>query len=355
MSLGRISYLDAQRGLAILAVVFYHAYSRWEEVEPFRQHAGVRDFFSHGWLGVELFFAISGFVIYMTLLKSSRISLFAQSRYLRLAPAMLICSCIIFLSSFLLPHRPIGDAHLIDFLSSITFIDPFLLSKIFQMKIENLDNAFWSLYVEVKFYIVVAIFYFVLRDRSLRFLWWTYLFYVLIVVLHALGFSPWYVVALKKFFSYIGFQFYAWFLIGIYAYKYSADRLIEDAFRIAFLIFLGIVGLMYKKFDVVFLLCILLCVMAFILPVFVESARKFYSNRFLLFLGYISYPLYLLHQNIVTGLAIEIHQMGVRLPSFLYPLLPLFLVVLIALGVAKIEPALRSLMKSIINRICKIS
>ncbi|WAH61698.1 acyltransferase family protein (plasmid) [Pseudomonas silvicola] len=59
------------RGLAILMVIGYHAYMHvGQNCLPYvnlTQHIPV---FSFGWLGVELFFMISGFVIFMTLDKS---------------------------------------------------------------------------------------------------------------------------------------------------------------------------------------------------------------------------------------------------------------------------------------------
>lgn len=67
----RITYLDGLRGLAILSVLLFHAYSRWGQEsggEIFEQDPIAQTAFSVGHQGVLLFFAISGFVIFKTLL-----------------------------------------------------------------------------------------------------------------------------------------------------------------------------------------------------------------------------------------------------------------------------------------------
>ena len=63
----RIDYIDGLRGVAILGVVLFHAYARWTEVVPYGSRYSDFVIFKNGWLGVYLFFVISGFVITMTL------------------------------------------------------------------------------------------------------------------------------------------------------------------------------------------------------------------------------------------------------------------------------------------------
>lgn len=67
MSKQRLEYLDGLRGLAILWVLLYHFFSRWAELIPFGSTYQQWLIFEMGDLGVNLFFLISGFVIFMTL------------------------------------------------------------------------------------------------------------------------------------------------------------------------------------------------------------------------------------------------------------------------------------------------
>jgi len=91
----RIAFLDGLRGLAILGVLIFHAYG------SFPQHLPSGDRFvvvpiRLGYVGVQLFFIISGFVILMTLEKCSTLFDFGVRRWLRLFPAMLFASVLIF-------------------------------------------------------------------------------------------------------------------------------------------------------------------------------------------------------------------------------------------------------------------
>lgn len=60
----RLHFLDGLRGIAILLVILFHAYSdTWNEFLPY--HNQYHDFFifKYGNYGVQLFFLISGFVL----------------------------------------------------------------------------------------------------------------------------------------------------------------------------------------------------------------------------------------------------------------------------------------------------
>ena len=107
---GRIGILDGYRALAIGMVVLYHYFARWTPPD----HAAnlypygpvLRDAFSFGYLGVNFFFIISGFVIGMTLERCKTPGEFFVRRFARLWPAMLACSIITFAGLSLVPAAP---------------------------------------------------------------------------------------------------------------------------------------------------------------------------------------------------------------------------------------------------------
>jgi peptidoglycan/LPS O-acetylase OafA/YrhL len=84
--------LDTLRGIAVLAVVFFHGFARQYNALPF--HGAARLWLSltaPGWLGVNLFFVLSGFLITGILLESRRkphyYRRFYTRRALRILPA----------------------------------------------------------------------------------------------------------------------------------------------------------------------------------------------------------------------------------------------------------------------------
>ena len=95
MKVKRIDYLDAIRGIAVWLVVLYHAYARYEHF-PYGFEYASFPFLKYGYLGVELFFLISGFVILMTLERSRSFINFLYKRWLRLFPAMAIVTLLFY-------------------------------------------------------------------------------------------------------------------------------------------------------------------------------------------------------------------------------------------------------------------
>lgn len=134
----RIDILDGFRAIAILAVVLYHYYyccdGKQDGVSLYQYPA--IDAFKYGFYGVQLFFVISGFVIYRSLQRSSNASDFLAKRYMRLLPAMVLCSLI----SYLVLSNWIVDEEFeqlrpdtpLSFLFSLTFIHPRIWAEVFQ-------------------------------------------------------------------------------------------------------------------------------------------------------------------------------------------------------------------------------
>jgi len=336
----RINYLDGLRGVAILVVVLFHAFFAWGKVEPFEQNKLLAGIAAFGWLGVNLFFAISGYVIYMSLIKSKNIIMFGVARYLRLAPMMLVAAVFLYATSFYVTERPEGALHLRDFIPSITFFDPQLVGKLFGLNVKSLDGAFWSLYVEVKFYFVAAALYFFIGDKSLFGLAVLYIaWFGLGVLVNDFALAGGALDVVFSFLDYLDVGYYSWFLIGVFAYRYSLNANASNFLLIALA---GAVSVATQAWNDLGLLVASTATAAlFVVPMFSELARRFLASRFLCFLGFISYPLYLVHQNLVTGLAIKLHGYLPGYPGYLYPLPFIVGVVVFAYFLASSEPHMK--------------
>jgi len=149
-NIGRVNELDLMRFLAALAVVFHH-YSlngfaaNFQTIAPYPLLSSL---FRYGYLGVDLFFMISGFVILMTA-SSGSLRHFVLSRLVRLYPAFWICCTITFVA-ILTIGSPDYIATFSQYLVNMSMLSGF-------MDVESIDSAYWSLFVELKFYALVAI------------------------------------------------------------------------------------------------------------------------------------------------------------------------------------------------------
>jgi peptidoglycan/LPS O-acetylase OafA/YrhL len=146
----RLKELDLLRFLAALAVVIFHyafrGYARGDmSVMPYPLLAEVA---KYGYLGVELFFMISGFVILMTA-SSNNLQVFFISRVVRLCPAFWVCCTLTFLITLAF-GQPRFSADLYQYLINMTFLGDLL-------GVPPIDGVYWSLFVEIKFYLMISI------------------------------------------------------------------------------------------------------------------------------------------------------------------------------------------------------
>lgn len=142
----RLASLDALRGIAALAVVCFHYTTNLRFNYPeFRPRLEL----PHGHFGVELFFVVSGFVIFMSLARAKSVADFAVSRFARLFPAywaaiLLTCAT---LSTGGLAERTIGPA---DALLNVTMLQEFFGRP-------HADGVYWTLSRELVFYLLMGL------------------------------------------------------------------------------------------------------------------------------------------------------------------------------------------------------
>ena len=345
----RIAYLDGLRGVAILTVLLFHAYARWSSVVPYGDRFAKIALFQYGFLGVELFFLISGFVILMTLEKCDTFATFMLRRWLRLFPASLIVLLAIYFTAPLLPERPAGAAHAIDLLSGLLFIRPGWLSALLQHKVGQIEGVYWSLYVEVLFYLVFGAFYFLLGEaRALIAMIGAFLVAVVAKLAHA---------APDKMSESLGVMYWGWFMVGALVYRWTQNLDGRQALAAAAL---GAVCpfTLWNAPDpgAGTQILAVFVVSMFFLAAMSERAKAILSHRVLLFLGFISYPLYLLHENLMVALIVKLGRAAPWIPAALLPVAPIAMVALLAWIVAKyVEPATRRVLRPLYLLMCRVT
>ena len=157
---GRIPSLDGLRAVSILLVVVCHLAATVDSPLP-----GRPSWYFNGAVGVDVFFAISGFLITTLLLRESErsgtisISRFYLRRALRILPAFWF-----YLTVLALLNR-FGWVHLVgrDWIAALTYTVNFFLPTAYAVR------HIWSLSVEEHFYIVwPLLFAFLGRNRATK-------------------------------------------------------------------------------------------------------------------------------------------------------------------------------------------
>ncbi|MET9378403.1 acyltransferase family protein [Streptomyces sp. NPDC003035] len=149
----RLFALDGIRITAALVVVLYHYIglnAAWDR-NTAELFPALRPFALYGWLGVEVFFIVSGFVICMSVWGRT-VGDFAVSRVSRLFPAYWAGIALTALTLWLLPEvRELRHTdEWSDVLVNLTMMQGGL-------GVGHVDHSYWTLFVELKFYALFAL------------------------------------------------------------------------------------------------------------------------------------------------------------------------------------------------------
>ena len=158
-----IRSLDGLRGVAILLVIGFHYFHNAAPVD----HVGLYPFgfklnwiplFRFGYLGVELFFMISGFVIAMTLENCKTPVEFIVRRFARIWPALVVCSIATYvvMRCSASPFAKFRPEKITNFFPSLTLTPTMAWDWAFP-RVDLVDSVYWSLVVEMRFYIIAAL------------------------------------------------------------------------------------------------------------------------------------------------------------------------------------------------------
>jgi peptidoglycan/LPS O-acetylase OafA/YrhL len=171
-----IARLDVLRALAFLGVFAFHMtgpylflkitwngnwadFSQWPPVLYWLLPVGF------GWLGVPLFFVLSGFCIHYSTLKRKAPFVtgdFYWRRFLRIYPAYIVCVIGCALLAPWLPEKYSDGAGQVAW-QLVTHV--LMVHNFTKMTFAGLNGALWSLAVEVQFYLLYPLLLLVMRRR----------------------------------------------------------------------------------------------------------------------------------------------------------------------------------------------
>jgi peptidoglycan/LPS O-acetylase OafA/YrhL len=320
----RVGELDALRGLAALGVVAFHYTTFYQQEQGHLQPLGFG--FPAGNYGVHLFFLISGFVIFMTLERTRSARDFVVSRFSRLFPAywaaMAITAAVVYTMG--LPKQLIQPA---DLVANLTMLQEVL-------GFEHLDGSYWTLQVELFFYLQMLAWF---ALGGLRRIHWIIVAWLLMAVVYALTEQH------HMHFSYtlrevLLLRHIPFFALGILFYRLHtrSGNARWDIGLIA--LSLVAIGVAYAP---VFLAAGAACCAIFAL--FVAGKLRWLRAAPFVFLGGISYSLYLLHQAIGFALIHRLEAAGVPSPAAVA--LTAFIVLALATALTYLveKPAMRAI------------
>jgi peptidoglycan/LPS O-acetylase OafA/YrhL len=142
-SSNRIDQIDVLRGVAALVVVLFHYGTRYNEMFPERSGWIPLNIF-WGSYGVHLFFMVSGFVIFMTLERSRTRMDFIVSRASRLYPVYWVAVSMTVAFDLALPAMGFTPTAF-QIAANMTMLQDFF-------GIDAVDGSYWSLTYELGFY-----------------------------------------------------------------------------------------------------------------------------------------------------------------------------------------------------------
>ncbi|WP_327067326.1 acyltransferase family protein [Kitasatospora sp. NBC_01302] len=305
----RLYVLDGMRLLAALSVMSFHLIGKpvgWEQTwhgRPDQLMPGLHGVAIYGWIGVELFFLISGFVICMSCW-GKRPQDFFVSRVVRLYPAywaaIAITTAVVLWAGY--PFSTVKDLTARNVMVNATMLPSPLGAPL-------VDPSYWTLWVEMLFYVLFAVV--VARGLTYRRVVafcgiWTFLaaiapsvnFPLLSAVVQP-GYAPLFVAGITMYLMYrFGKNLLLWGMLGF-------------SFLLAQYQLLGTVQMyqMYLPQHISWSVAAGLLTLCFLL---VLAAAIGWFNwikwRWLTVAGSLTYPLYLLHQEIGTTMICWLRQ-----------------------------------------------
>jgi peptidoglycan/LPS O-acetylase OafA/YrhL len=283
--------LDGLRGIAAIAIVIFH-FAEWI-------YAPTENLIGHGFLAVDFFFCLSGFVIayaYDSRIKSMGVLEFIQRRLIRLHP-LVVLGAILGLIGFIFdPFSNTADNYTITqlftlFISTI-FLIPYPVMEDRYFNLFGLNPPTWSLFWEYVANIVYVMGLYKLGRHYILILT-----FLATIILGTISYKAGNLLGgwSGETFWHGGARIFFSFLAGMCIYRY--DLIIKNKLGFLGLSLLLILAFITPQLEWNWLLELLIIIFYFPLIVSLGAGTTLASkyNKLCVFAGDISYPLYMTH------------------------------------------------------------
>jgi peptidoglycan/LPS O-acetylase OafA/YrhL len=302
----RLKELDILRFLAAISVVLFHYVAKYTIDEPLGSLSLdiLSNVTQYGFLGVPLFFMISGFVILASTSYRSKYE-FLIARFVRLFPVYWLCLSLTAVTLLLTENLD-----LVTYLVNLTLLQSFV-------GFGNIDGIYWTLGKELQFYFCT----FLLLSLNIlpKVKYWLS-FWLLITVTFTLFNQPFFMGWI------ISPEYSSFFIAGVCFYLMKKDG--NNAFYSSVLVISLLLSSWYvyglspgfvSTFtpDNQVISVIIVNVFYLLFWLLVTKRLRFSCGNKILVLGAITYPLYLIHNVIGKALLDIVHPyIGIELAIF---------------------------------------
>jgi peptidoglycan/LPS O-acetylase OafA/YrhL len=282
----RINEIDGLRGIAAVFVMLFHYTfvfnQKWVYGKPFH----------YGYMGVSLFFIISGFVITMSVESKKSYIDFCYGRFIRLYPIYWIALIItiIAMHSMNLQMFKLNTTNIV---VNFTMLQRFL-------GYIDIDGAYWTLAIELIFYFLIVII--LILNKTAKIIPY-FIVLILIIFISRIILSQYFTEQIKLIQIIQQFRFLHLFLAGIIFYKIHTSRFQKtDLILLTFCLICNLGA--HLRFNILIetLIVLVFFIVFGLLTIKENKLMNFLNHPILQFLGKISFPLYLLNENFGASL-----------------------------------------------------
>lgn len=281
----KIESINILRFLAAVSVMLYHyTFMFYHRGNNYTDFGLLRYLFQYGYLGVDLFFIISGFVVALSA-EGRTFKEFTISRLTRLYPVLWASVSLTYLVFLYAPHVGESSISFIKYLANLTMIP-----QLFQQG--AVDGSYWSLLIEIKFYIFIGLLVMAGLFKYIR----------------AITIAFTFALFLATYFFHLPHNYYSYFAAGVLFYSVYKKGMslpvllsLVLSFTVSIKYALSLIPELSSGYNYPFNSLVICLYVTIFYGIFLLISLKkwhFKDRKIYTLLGLITYPLYLLHQEI---------------------------------------------------------